>query len=347
MTRIMALRTSKRALVEYVATRTFFYIATLFTGVTLTYILFKAMPVDAVENIIFGMTSAVGAVYDPEAVMQLRRNLYEMFGLGGASPMESYLIFLQRVFTFNFGPSFASFPTPALELVLYRLPWTIGLLATSTMITWTLGNLLGVIAGYFRTGRFARVLEGVAITLYPIPYYVMALILILVFAFLIPIFPLGGGVSVIADELTLDVIINIMWHSLLPALSLIIPGALGWSFLSARTLAMETLSEDYTKYAEVRGLPEGHILRRYVLKNILVPQTTVLALGLGGIFSGAMMTEVIFAYPGVGMLAYRATFSGDLNTLMAVLLLSMIAVATAVYILDLLYPLLDPRIRHR
>lgn len=343
----MALRTSKKALVEYVLTRTITYIATIFSAVTITYLLVKAMPVDAVENILFGMIQSVGAVYDPAEVIQLRKNLYEMFGLGGASPLESYLIFLRRVFTFNFGPSFASYPTPALELVLIRLPWTLGLLSTSTIITWTVGNLLGVIAGYLRTKRFARALEGIAITLYPIPYYIMALILILLFAFLIPIFPLGGGISVIGEELTLDLILNIIWHSLLPALSLIIPGALGWSFLSSRTLTIETLAEDYTKYAEVRGLPGDYILRRYILRNILVPQMTVLALALGGIFSGALLTEVIFAYPGVGMLAYRAAFSGDINTLMAVLLLSMVSVATAVYLLDLLYPLIDPRIRHR
>jgi len=343
----MSLRTSKKDLIEYVVTRTIFYIATIFTSVTLIYILFKFMPVDAVENIIFRLTSAVGGVYDPESIMELRRNLYEMFGLSGKDPIESYILFLQRVFTFNFGPAFISFPTPAFQLVLYRLPWTIGLLLTSTIITWTLGNLLGIIAGYFQNRKFAKVLEGVAVILYPIPYYVMALILILLFAFLIPIFPLGGGMSIIPEKITLEVILNIMWHSLLPALSLIVPGALGWSFISARTLTIETLSEDYTRYAWIRGLPSGHILKRYVLKNILVPQTTVLALSLGGIFSGAVLTEVVFAYPGVGMLAYRATFSGDLNTLMAVLLLSIFAVATSVFLLDLLYPLIDPRIRRR
>lgn len=343
----MALRTSKRALVEYIAIRTIIYIATIFSAVTITYLLVKAMPVDAVENILFGMIQSVGAVYDPEAVKLLRKNLYEMFGLGGESPLESYLIFLRRVFTFDFGPSFASFPTPALELVLRRLPWTIGLLSISTIITWTLGNVLGVIAGYFRTKRFARVLEAVAISFYPIPYYIMALIFILLFAFLIPIFPLGGGISIITEEFNLEMVTNIIWHSLLPALSLIVPGAIGWSFLSSRTLTIETLAEDYTKYAEVRGLPRRYILRKYILRNILVPQMTVLALSLGGIFSGALLTEVIFTYPGVGMLAYRAAFSGDLNTLMAVLLMSMIAVATAVYLLDLLYPLIDPRIRHR
>ncbi|MBS7634665.1 ABC transporter permease [Candidatus Bathyarchaeota archaeon] len=341
------LHASKKSLLEYLATRTIMYFATIFSGITLTYLLVKAMPVDAVENIIFGLTQTVAGVYDPQSINKLREDLYEIFGLTGKSPLEDYLIFIRRVFTFNFGPSFISFPTPAFELVLRRLPWTIGLLSVSTAITWITGNLLGTIAGYFRTKKFTKVLESIAISLYPVPYYIMALILMLLFAFLIPIFPLGGGISVIPESINLELILNIIWHSLLPALSLILPGALGWSFLSSRTLTLEVLSEDYTRYAEFRGLPGKYVLRRYVLRNILVPQVTVLALSLGGIFSGALLTEVIFAYPGVGSLAYRAAFAGDINTLMAVLILSMIAVSTAIYLLDLLYPLVDPRIRYR
>lgn len=343
----MRITRPKRSLAEYLTTRMITYLSTIFSGVTLTYLLVKAMPVDAVENIIFSLTQTVGAVYDPESIIKLRQDLYEIFGLSGKSPIEDYLIFLRRVFTFNFGPSFISFPTPAFELVLKRLPWTIGLLSVSTAITWITGNLLGTVAGYLRTKRFAKVLEGIAIILYPVPYYIMALILMLLFAFLIPIFPLGGGISVIFERFSLEVLLNIMWHSLLPAFSLILPGALGWSFLSSRTLTLEVLSEDYAKYAEIRGLPGNYVLRRYVFRNILVPQITVLALSLGGIFSGALLTEVIFAYPGVGSLAYRAAFAGDINTLMAVLILSMIAVSTAIYLLDLLYPLIDPRIRYR
>jgi len=339
------IRGSKHVL-KYIAERTIVYIATIFSGVTLTYLIVKAMPVDAVENILFGMIGSVGAVYDPESVILLRKNLYEIFGIGG-SPMESYLIFLRRVFTFDFGPSTIAYPTPASEIVFNRLPWTIGLLLASTLITWTVGNLLGVIAGYFKDRRFARVLEGIAITLYPIPYYIMALILIFLFAYLLRIFPLGGGLSIIPEKFDLQLVLNILWHSLLPAASLILPGALGWSFLSSRTLAMQTLTEDYTRYAEVRGLPGSYILRRYVLRNILLPQTTVLALSLGGIFGGALLTEIIFAYPGVGSIAYRAIFSGDIYTLMAVLFLSMIGVATGTYLLDLLYPLIDPRVRYR
>jgi len=339
------IRGSKRVL-KYIAERTIVYIATIFSGVTLTYLIVKAMPVDAVENILFGMITSVGAVYDPESVILLRKNLYEIFGIGG-SPIESYLIFLRRVFAFDFGPSTIAYPTPASELVFNRLPWTVGLLLASTLITWTTGNLLGVIAGYFKDRKFARILEGIAITLYPIPYYIMALILIFLFAYLLRIFPLGGGLSIIPEKFDLQLVLNILWHSLLPAASLILPGALGWAFLSSRTLTMQTLTEDYTRYAEVRGLPGSHILKRYVLRNILLPQTTVLALSLGGIFGGALLTEIIFTYPGVGSIAYRAIFSGDIYTLMAVLFLSMIGVATGTYLLDLLYPLIDPRVRYR
>jgi len=332
-------------LIKYIGVRTVIYLATIFSGVTITFLLVKAMPVNAIENILFGMTQ-VGQVYDPETLILLRKTLYEMFGVG-ENPLESYVLFLRRVFTFDFGPSIISYPTPARELVFRRLPWTIGLLSVSTLISWIVGNILGVLAGYLRDRKFAKVLEAVAITLYPMPYYIMALILLMVFAFIIPIFPLGGGTSMIVESLTLEVILNMIWHSLLPALSLILIGALGWSFLSSRTLTLQTLAEDYISYAEVRGLPSNHVLRRYILRNILVPQMTVLGLGLGGIFSGALLTEVVFAYPGVGGMLYNAIYSGDLNTLMAVVFLAMIAVATATYLLDLLYPLIDPRVRYR
>jgi len=340
----MAPKISKH-LIKYIGVRTVIYLATIFSGVTITFFLVKAMPVNAIENILFSITQ-VGQVYDPEALILLRKTLYEIFGVGG-NPLESYVLFLRRVFTFDFGPSIISYPTPARELVFRRLPWTISLLSVSTLISWIVGNLLGVLAGYLRDRKFAKVLEAVAITLYPMPYYIMALILLIFFAVIIPIFPLGGGISVIVESLTLEVILNMIWHSLLPALSLILIGALGWSFLSSRTLTLETLTEDYISYAEVRGLPGNHVLRRYILRNILVPQMTVLGLGLGGIFSGALLTEVLFAYPGVGGLLYYAIFSGDLNTLMAVVFTAMIAVATATYLLDLLYPLIDPRVRYR
>lgn len=335
-------------LVTYIISRVVTCFLTILTAVTLIFIFIKLLPVNIVDNIIQQMLNLASVyTYDPATINKLRETLYEVFGLTYKSPLDEYLIYLRRVFTFDFGPSFISFPTPAFTLILMRLPWTIGLLTVSTLITWVVGNTLGVIAGYYRNRSFARVLESIAITLYPIPYYILALILIMLFAYLIPIFPLSGGLSIVTSHISLDLIANIIWHATLPALSLILPGALGWSFLSARTLTLSIMSEDYYRYARVRGLPERTILRNYIFRNIMVPQTTVLTLSIGGIFTGAILTEAIFAYPGIGSLIYRAAFSGDLNTLTAGLILSIMAIAIGTLIIDLLYPLIDPRIRYK
>lgn len=333
-------------LVTYIISRIATCVLTIFTAVTMVFIFIKLLPVDVIENMIQQLLN-VGAVYDPETINRMRETLREVFGLTHRSPLEEYLLYLRRVFTLDFGPSFINFPTPAFALVLMRLPWTIGLLSVSTVIAWILGNILGVLAGYFRNRAFARILESIAISLYPIPYYIFALILILIFAATLNWFPLGGGVSVIIDTINIDVIRNIVWHATLPALSLIIPGALGWSFLSSRALALNIMSEEYYRYAKMRGLPEKHIRSKYVFRNILVPQTTVLTLSLGGIFTGAILTEAIFSYPGVGSIVYRAAFSGDINTLMAALIFTIFAISFGTLFIDLIYPLIDPRIRYK
>ena len=153
--------------------------------------------------------------------------------------------------------------------------------------------------------------------------------------------------SIIPERITLEVVLNILWHASLPALSLILPGALGWAFLSSRALSMQVAVEDYVTFAELRGIPNGRLLKKYVFRNILPPQITNLALSLSTIFNGALLTEIVFAYPGVGSIVYSAVFMGDLNTLMAVAFLSIIAVSTAAFLLDLFYSFFDPRIRYR
>jgi len=334
-----------RALLTYIASRTATYIATILMAFTITFILLRAMPVSAVETIIASMT-AQGQVYDPKALMQLRRSLYELFGLTG-SPIEQYFRFLYRFLTLDFGPSILAFPTPVKELILDKLPWTVGLLGFSVIISWTVGNMLGTLAAVFEGTRFSKVLQSVALVIYPIPYYIMALVLIYLFAYLIPIFPLTSGAGIISQAITLEAVVDLVRRSALPALSIIIVGMLGWWFLSSRTLTLNVLSEDFTVYAELRGLPRNYILRKYVLRNILLPQTTALGLALGTIFSGALLTEIIFAYPGLGLLMYRAIANGDYSTALGVLSFSMIGVATATYILDLIYPFIDPRVRYR
>ncbi|QOJ78839.1 ABC transporter permease [Infirmifilum lucidum] len=335
---------SGEGLLRFALIRVVYFFATIFTAFSLTYLLLRLMPVNAVENVITQIT-AQGMIYDPEALNILRRQLYEIFGLVG-SPWEQYLRYLRGVFTLDFGPSILAFPTPAKSLVVRYLPWTIGLLFFTTIISWVIGNLLGMLSALKEESILSKILQGVAVTLYPIPYYVMALVLIFLLAYLIPIFPLSGS-SIYMERLDLGTVLSILRAATLPALSIVIVSALGWWFLSSRTLTLRVKAEDYVEQAYLRGLPEGLIVKKYIMRNILLPQVTALGLALGTIFSGAVITEAIFAYPGLGLLLFRAISTGDYSTALSIVSLSIYGVALGTLILDLIYPLIDPRVGHR
>ncbi len=332
-------------MLRFIAIRTAVLVATLFTAFTFTFLLLRAMPVSAVENVLAGLT-VQGQVIDPQAIIELRKTLYEVFGLTG-SPIDQYVSYLRRFLTLDFGPSIMSYPTPARELIIRRLPWTVSLLAFTTVLSWVLGNLLGVFASINRKKKISKVLVSLSLTLYPIPYYIMALTLIFLLAYLIPIFPLVGGFG---EAVFTDIFILIrewLYRSALPALSIIMISMFGWWFLSSFSLTLNVQTEDYVYYAELRGLAQSRILKNYIFKNVLLPQVTTLGLSLGGIFGGALLTEMLFSYPGVGMLVYRAVLSGDYPTALGMLSLTIIGVAIATYILDIIYPFIDPRVRHR
>jgi len=329
---------------NYIIPRLCVYLLVIFIGCTLCFIIPRLTPLDPVTALVSRL-SVYGQYYDPEALEQMIEALKELYGLKG-SLLDQYIAFLKRVFRGDFGPSLTQFPTPATEVVYRSLPWTIGLLTLSTLISWILGNLIGGITGYFSERKWAKALSVFATVVYPVPYYIMALLLVMLFTYVLPWFPLYGGASASAKQpLSLTFIIDIIKHGFLPALSLVIVGY-GWWFLSMRALVINTKTEDFVQFGEAAGLPQGKLLK-YVIQNSLLPQVTGLAMSLGSIFNGALVTEVVFSYPGVGYILYTAITSGDFNLMMAIVTYSIIAVATAVLFLDLIYPLIDPRIRYR
>jgi peptide/nickel transport system permease protein len=261
--------------------------------------------------------------------------------------MEQYGIFWKRLFKGDFGPSFSQFPTPVTVLIRASMPWTVGLLLVSTIFSWGIGSILGALAGFFRRARWARVLDLVCMTIRPVPYYIMALALIILFSYLIPIFPMIGGSSIkIKGAITLKMILDVARHAILPALSLLLTGFGTW-FLQMQSVTSNIVSEDYVTYAEAQGLPKSKIIFQYVTRNAILPQVTGLALSLGFIFGGALITEQVFSYPGIGSLLYNAVISSDYNVIMGITVYSIVCIAVAVLIIDLVYPLLDPRVRHQ
>lgn len=329
---------------QYVAKRVGLYLAVLFIGITITFFLPRLMPTSPIDGYIGQIQSRASGALTAEAIAQLRENLEQLYGLKGTL-LEQYVAYLERVVLhFDFGPSFTFYPASVSQIIFTALPWTMGLLLVSTAIAWILGNIVGLVAGYFHTKRAASILEILGILLYPIPYYILAVTVILILSYLIPLFPLSPSFPV--GEMTLTKFGMVIFNSLLPAITLILAG-FGWNILSMKALAVATTEEPYVTYSRLKGTSNWTRMIRYVFRNAMLPQVTALALSLGTVFNGALLTEMLFSYPGVGLIMRSAASSGDYNVLYGAITISIIAVATAGLVIDLIYPLLDPRIRHK
>jgi peptide/nickel transport system permease protein len=180
----------------------------------------------------------------------------------------------------------------------------------------------------------------------PIPYYIFAFALLLLLAYVFELFPVSGGTDIGRRmEFNLPTILDILKHAFLPALSLVLLGTAVW-FQTMKLVVQNVNAEDFVQYAKLGGVKESRIVSRYVIRNAMLPQITGLALVLGQIFSGALITEIVFSYPGLGTLLYNAIITGDYNLIMGITALSIVAITTGILIIDLLYPLFDPRVRY-
>ena len=229
------------------------------------------------------------------------------------------------------------------------LPWSIGLLFVSTVLGFIVGTLLGGIAAWSRRGTIpgARFVEGLlvsAMAVSAIPYYLVGLVLIYVFGLGLGLFPISGGYSPGATPgLSFGFVLDVLHHSILPALSIIVTSA-GFCALGMRGMMVTTLGEDYVKYAEANGLRPRTVFLRFAMRNAMLPQFTSLGLSLGYVVSGSVLVEVVFAYPGVGTLLFRAISVSDFTLIHGLVLMIVLAVGLVTLALDLVYPLLDPRV---
>ncbi|WP_404406314.1 ABC transporter permease [Pelagibacterium halotolerans] len=317
-------------------------IVVIFFGVSAAFLITSLSPINPVEQVLGRITARSN--FSPDAIEAMRSALTDLYGVD-APIMQQYINFWRRVVVGDLGPSLIAFPTPAMNLVMRALPWTVGLLSTSILITWLLGNTLGGLAGYFQNNRLLKVFGVVAMGVQPIPYYIVAFILLILFGFVWPILPISGGFAMnVRPGWTLPFVLSILQHAILPATSLVIVGFGTW-FLGMRALVSNIVTEDYVTYAELAGVKRERIVFSYVIRNAAVPQLTALAMTLGAIFSGTIITEQVYNYPGLGTLLVDAVNAGDSTTVLAVSVVAITAVAAAIFIVDLLHPVLDPRVR--
>ena len=328
---------------RYLAERFVIFAMTVLISVTVVFVLPRLVPGDPLGDIFVKMSRSGGGSGGSSAA--LLAEYQHKFGLD-RSVGAQYVAYLGQLARGDLGYSITNFPTRVSDKLWAALPWTLGLLGVTTLVSWILGSLLGALVGW--SGERSRVLRAVvpvALVLYTTPYYILAIILIYVFAFQWPVLPLSGAYAAgDQSEFSLAFAGDVLRHGALPGLSIILV-SLGWWFLSMRSLIISEQGQDYILWAEAKGLPRRRIFWAYAFRNALLPQVTGLALSLGSIVGGALITESIFAYPGVGYLLFNSIKQFDYPVIQGGILLIVVCVAAINFAIDMAYPLIDPRIR--
>ena len=275
----------------------------------------------------------------------MRQSLQELYGLKGTL-LEQYITFWRRMLVADFGPSLSAFPTPV--SVADRAGAAVDARAcfsSATLISWAARQPARRPRRLLPQQPRAEVLRRHLMGLHPVPYYIVAFVLLILFGYIWPVFPISGAYPMnMQPDLSLRFIGTSSTTRSFRRCRSILVGIGGW-FLGMRSLVSNVVTEDYVIYAELGGVDRNRILSSYVMRNALMPQVTGLAMALGSIFNGAIITEKVFGYPGVGNLLIDAREDGDYSLVLGVTSITIIAVSAAVFLIDMLYPLLDPRVQ--
>lgn len=329
---------------SYVAKRFGMFLLIVWTATTINFFLPRLGGQDPARAAIMQQAAMGGGIQIGMEDMVAEYN--RKFGLD--RPLwRQYLTYLEDVARFDFNYSIAQYPRSVLDIIGEALPWTLGLLTTTIILSWVIGGLLGAFMGWSRAPRALNVLMPPLLSLNAIPFFLLGLMLIYVFAFRLEWFPLSGGYDIgTFPKWNLDFAWNVIRHSILPALSIILVSIGGWA-LGMRAMMITTHGEDYVTYADAKGLKGRTIFVRYLIRPSLLPQTTALALALGQLISGAVIVEVVFAYPGIGTVLFNAIRGSDYYLVQGIVFIVIVSIGIATFILDLIYPLLDPRITYQ
>jgi peptide/nickel transport system permease protein len=292
------------------------------------------------------LEQALQGGYVQQGMNQMVEEYERKFGLD--RPLwEQYLTYMGDTLRFDFNYSIANYPRTVTSMMAEALPWTIGLLTMTTLISFAIGTLLGAFLGWPRAPRWLHFLMPPLLALSAIPYFLLALVLIYLFAFQVNVLPLFGGYSAgQVPSLSPAFVGDVARHAILPSLSIILVAIGGWA-LGMRAMMITTQGEDYVTFADAKGLKPRTLFLRYAIRNALLPQATALALVLGHVVSGAVLVEVIFGYPGIGTVLYNAIRQSDYYLVQGIVFGVIVTLGIATFLLDLIYPLLDPRITYK
>jgi peptide/nickel transport system permease protein len=328
---------------DYIVRRVFLFFIVTWLAATLNFFLPRLSGKDPIREKLLQQAMSGGYVHT--GMDEMVANYEERFGLD--RPLwEQYLTYLGQMARLDFGYSIANYPRTVWDILLESVPWTIGLLLTSTLMAFAIGTVLGALLAWPRANKIVHVLFPPLLTLSAIPYFLLGLVLIYIFAFQLSWLPLFGGYSAgTFPRWDWAFALDVLRHSTLPAASILL-ASLGFWALGMRGMMVTVQGEDYMTFAEAMGVKNRTLFFQYAIRNALLPQTTQLGLALSTILSGAILVEVIFNYPGIGTVLYLAIRQFDYFLLQGIVFTIVVGVTLATLTLDLIYPLLDPRIKY-
>ena len=338
-------RRGPTSLQRYILRRLGVFVLTAWAALTLSFIFIRLIPGDPLQALQVQLEQQ-GQYNNVDTSGDVLAYYQEAFGLNG-SLLEQYLRYMDRlILHFDFGPSLLSYPNDASVLIWRGLPWTVGLVTTSTLLAWGIGVVSGSIVGWTRKSRLSQAITNICLATSNIPAYLFALWFVFIFAYQLGWFPSNGAYDTsLSAGWNLDFIRSVIHYGALPVLSSALITSTAW-LIGTRALVVNTLGEDFLTFAAAKGLTNRQILFRYVIRNSWLPQIQALGLALGAVVGGNVLIEQLFRYPGVGQLLIRAAAVKDVNTMMAVTTMLIVMVLTANLLIDLLLPLLDPRVTY-
>jgi peptide/nickel transport system permease protein len=325
---------------RYLLNKIFWFLLAFFVALVFNFLLPRLIPGNPVDVIVGQMSLSGGAT--GEAQKQIYAAYIEDFGLDKPI-IEQFVIYVKNLAQGDLGVSFVRSPARVQDLIGRALPWTIALQLPAILVGWILGNTLGVLAAY-RKGVIDRFVFPSFMFLSSMPFYCLSIILLYLFAVQWRIFPAGGGFS---SSLTpgpnWTFISSALQHYWLPFLSLVVI-FIGGQSTGMRAMSIYELDTDYVRFSRGLGVSDNRIVR-YIFRNAMLPQITGLALSIGSLVSGALITEIVFGYPGIGSLLLSSIRQNDYPLIQGITLLIMMAVLLANFFVDIAYGLIDPRIR--
>jgi peptide/nickel transport system permease protein len=323
--------------VTFLLRRLGFYAIAGWLALTMNFFLPRLMPGDP-ASAIFGRFQGR---LSPEALDALK----DTFGLTEGPLVQQYLTYLGSILRGDFGISVSYFPAPVIDVIAKGLIWTLFLAGTAVLISFAIGTLLGVVSAWWRGSWIDRALPPTLIFIGAFPYFWLAMLALYVLGFTLGWFPLGHAYGDdLAPSFSAIFLGDVFRHAILPVGTIVLATLGGW-LLTMRNTMVGVLGSDYVNLAQAKGLEPARVIFRYAARNALLPSVTGFGMALGFVLGGALLTEIVFSYPGQGFLLLQAVQTQDYPLMQGIFLIITFAVLIANWLVDVVYYWLDPRTR--